>query len=203
MKEIIWRGRKVHESKDSFKIGLKATICAILALVGILLFSSFTFGSVILGGCFIAAGVRLSYNVYKEIQSPNELEEALKYLTNQTNLDNLPEIKWKTEAKRGPNSRELISCFDASLMTLPVMALKENGKTIAVAIKYFDPAYDHGPSSKPEHMVTIFSFKERFKGGSRHSYEGSTEKNPTLAIQERIYAREGQLLENLLRGKQE
>lgn len=198
----LWRGREIHQSKSPFAIGFQATVCTILTLVGILIFSSLTPGSVLLGGCFIAIGVFGAYRAYKKFRSPDELEEALKYLTNQTNLDNLPEFKWQAGKEQGEIVR-----FDASSMTHPAMALKENGKTIAVAIKYFDPSHQTGSRRDARNVIGIFRFTPNFNLGSAYfelnSPSGSGDKiNAAFIVTAHINAREGRLLESLLRGQQ-
>jgi hypothetical protein len=155
--EILWRGRSVHESKSFLSPAFKAVVSGVLISLGLLLVS-FSHPIIVMG--LLVTGTFVGIKSYREFSSSNFLEEALKYLTIQKDLNKLPEMRW---SYKDNNSRKIV-VFDQSTMTCDVMALKEDGKTIAVVIKSFDPAYDFGLNEiRPANIVSVFSFKGRLE----------------------------------------
>ena len=73
------------------------------------------------------------------------------------------------------------------------MALKENGKTVAVAIRYLNKE----PNNISRSVITVFSFKDKFNIESRFGVDCD------FIVQDFLNSKEGRLLEALLRSKQE
>lgn len=148
-----WLGHDVQiiYPKSPFWIAFQSVIAAILIVVGVIIVNP------ILGGLIIGAGVFMGAFAIKKMIEPDELEETVKYLANTEDLDALPEINWEikeyTNVNTGKKSGTNITTWKSSDMTHNVMALKENGKTIAVAFK-----------SEADRYVTVITLKNQLTG---------------------------------------
>lgn len=190
--ESKWRGRLVHHSRGFISVNAKVVISFIFIVIG----ATVVIGHPIIGSALIAGGIWSAYCAYKDFSEPNELEKALKYLTGKEDLNDLPEYSFKTDEGR-PRQ---ITIFED--MPENVMALKEKGKTVAVAIKYFCLNYHpHNPATygKPTDIILIFSFKGRFDtfGSQKFSKGGKNDK--LFKVTDSLTANEGKLLEELLK----
>lgn len=154
-----WLGRENYyiEPKSSpFSLAFQGVIAAILVVVGAVIASAHP----VLGGCLIVAGALLGIHVIKKIMDPDQLEEVVKYLANTEDLDALPQIAWgfKTTYNIDKKRSELadhITTWKPSDMSHDIMALKEDGKTIAVAFKMRITVETDSFSAKPDSELSL------------------------------------------------
>jgi hypothetical protein len=188
-----WRGRLVHKTKESPAfLAVALVIFAAITTVGILLCSVHP----ILGVPVIAFGLFCASGTLKIYLRPSSLEEALKFLTDKQNLNDLPEMNWKRDST---NAKKIIP-FKPDEMTQPIMALKENGKTIAVAFKYFNTEYYLGApicEKTPLDVVQVFSFDGKIESFN-HGWKGV---EAAFEVTDQLEADDGKYLEQLLRPK--
>lgn len=182
-----WLGRdlSIIYPKSPSWIAFQAVISAILVAVGALIFSAHP----ILGGLLIAGGALMGVNAIKKMIGPDKLEEVVKYLANTDNLDALPEKEWEikkytdvTTGRVRPDDH--ITTWKPSDMTHDIMALKEDGKTIAVAFKFKAGLADEQPLE--ENYVKVIALKDRLMGFS----SGRTNGIPSFSLDTCLFTRD-------------
>jgi hypothetical protein len=190
-----WHGRRVYESKKTFKLAVWAIISAIFVVVGAALLSAHPIiGSLIL----VRAAIGLATNV-RGLWKPNELKVALSVLTERA-LDGLPEMpksKWSDGNRIKQFSREDISGALRLSQWVDMMALKDEGKTVAVAIKYFNPEYQWGNEpSFSAHVIKVFSIENKFET----FVSPATKNNPTeFHVTDKLWGRDANAIEAALK----
>ncbi|MBA3237666.1 MAG: hypothetical protein H0T62_04855 [Parachlamydiaceae bacterium] len=161
-----WLGRdlQVIYPKSPFWIAFKGVIAAILVTVGALIVSAHP----LIGGSIIAAGALMGAYAIKKMIEPDELEETVKYLANTEDLNALPElnpeihweIKENTNVDTGKKSGSNIAKWKSSDMIDDIMALKRDGKTIAVAFKF-----------EKEDFVEVIALQDELAGFTSYNHD--------------------------------
>lgn len=180
----LWRGRKIHVAKNKSRIVIQMFAAAVFIIIG----AMFSIANhPFIGAVFIGSGLGCAHESYNKSKAPNHLEEALKYLTKKNDLDQLPTLKsWRT--------RNGTICPISSMdMRDSVMALKQKGRTFAVAISYFDPEYRiFDGKTEGKQIIKVFDYKCKFSPYVSLNFDKAFE------VVSSIDAREGRLLEKVL-----
>lgn len=190
-KEGQWRGRTTHQCKISpLSTVCQSVIAAILCLVGLTLLSS----RPILGGLSLLAGGYILQDLIFKWLRPCQLQEALKYLSGKKNLDELPEMPWSIKLPEKSSwsfIKNELNPFAYHDMTHNVMALKKEGKTIAVAIKYMQTSNSTGTLQK---AVSVFSIKHLFEPCNK------SVKEDNFHVSDELTAERAKVIEKSLKG---
>lgn len=88
------------------------------------------------------------------------LRHVLMWLNCGRDLEELPVLTWN-RTSYNPLDRS-IKFFPPDAMASPMMQLKESGRTVAVAVKYFNPVFSEDYSSFPAVVIKIISLVDRF-----------------------------------------